>query len=229
MGMELTTPRLRHELEMLKVLTLAPTSFTESDNYMFYYFGMHSQEQHDACRVMCGKEIVEGNKFASLCHMDGTFQWKSAAWVQILNAMKAFGWEPQGTILNGNKHNYTTNSAQRVIWEDAQGMLEATNNMIRKIENMQSFDVSAQSGENIFEPIPKLRLISGGEENNLAEIKSELNHVIAEFYDSMMDNVFAEDAELLTLEEWSNYIKYLIDWRDYLNYVVVNKTYFEIR
>ena len=164
------------------------------------------------------------------------FRWNIWGWRDILNTMKAFGWEPKGALSttldmdddeewDWNKDyerivdeperriGYGSNDFQRVEWEDAQGMLEATNKLIEAVQNMKTFEAS-----NLNRP----------SETKVIDMEEALESDLGGAMSGAFKDMLREGVKIPEIQEWANDLDYLEEWKDYLQQVVNDRGWFAI-
>lgn len=164
------------------------------------------------------------------------FRWNIWGWRDILNTMKAFGWEPKGALSTTldmdddeewdrdkdyerivdepeRRIGYGSNDFQRVEWEDAQGMLEATNKLIEAVQNMKTFEAS-----NLNRP----------SETKVIDMEEALQSDLGGAMSGAFKDMLREGVKIPEIQEWANDLDYLEEWKDYLQQVVNDRGWFAI-
>ena len=160
----------------------------------------------------------------------GYFRWNIFGWRDILNTMKAFGWNPQGAIateyISDNPEDddfskrpetperrisYASNDFQWVDDEDAKGMLEATQKLIDALDKLQEVDVGAE----------------GVGETKVVEMGDDISS-LGETMSNAWKDMLRPGAKVPDLQNWLKDYDYVLQWRDYLQHIVDTKSYFSI-
>lgn len=160
----------------------------------------------------------------------GYFRWNIFGWRDILNTMKAFGWNPQGAIATEyisenpeeddyakqpetpeRRISYSSNDFQWVDDEDAKGMLEATQKLIDALDKIQEVDVGAE----------------GVGDTQIIETDDDLRDLFGSI-GSAWEDMLRPGAKTPDLQNWLKDYEYVLQWRDYLQHIVDTKSYFEI-
>lgn len=165
------------------------------------------------------------------------FRWNIWGWRDILNTMKAFGWEPKGALSTRldmaddeewdwdkdyerileepeKRIGYGSNDFQRVEWEDAQGMLEATKKIIEAIHTMKEFDASKDKR------VGHTKVVELKDDESISGLGDAMS--------GAFKDMLREGAKFPALEEWANDLDYLEEWEVYLQQVVNDRGWFEI-
>ena len=160
----------------------------------------------------------------------GYFRWNIFGWRDILNTMKAFGWNPQGAIATEyisddpedddyekqpetpeRRVSYNSNSYQWVEAEDAEGMLEATQKLIDALNKIKEVDVGGE----------------GVGETQIIELEDDISS-LGENMTNAWKDMLKPGAPIPDMQDWLKSYDYVLQLRDYLQHVVDTKSHFAI-